>query len=364
MKTKASISKTILNRAPLPWWEASQADPVRMLLSYAETSGLTLYSGTCKGILEDPDGKDDFLKSLCKEVKASTLYANGPIFGRGLYETWLVWPEGIIIIKLNTDEKIGIDVHTTDSGQHSKIKKIIGEHILPENVRQPVYSLATGSNGIEIIEVGQSDQDLEEENYTEEILNDFDFIIEELQRKNPLGRLILIDGEPGTGKTFFIRGIIHEILDAIFVLVPSHMVEGLSGPDLIPMLMRARSLAGSDEPIILIIEDADKALVPREMGSLGAISTLLNISDGILGSSLNIRIVCTTNAEINEIDSALKRPGRMSRRIHIGKLTPDIASRIYTRLTGEVVSFKNPIALSDIYCLGKATNIKNGDEDS
>jgi len=165
--------------------------------------------------------------------------------------------------------------------------------------------------------------------------------------------------------TFFVRGLIDEILDAVFVLIPPHLVEGLSGPQLVPTLVRARGMAGSSKPIVLIIEDADHALVPREEGSLSAISSLLNVSDGILGHALNVRVLCTTNAKVEDIDPALNRARRLSKRLHIGPLTKEKAAEVYGRITeGEEVTFEDEeIPLAEVYNFAHQAEIDEEDED-
>ena len=41
------------------------------------------------------------------------------------------------------------------------------------------------------------------------------------------------------------------------------------------------------------------------------VSTLLNLSDGMLADFLRLQIVCTINCTVGEIDQALLRPGRL-----------------------------------------------------
>lgn len=374
--TKKMHTKTEIG-APPAWWDVELCENLetyepttKMLLEYAVCNGKVVWSGKCRGVLEyENDAKEfeNFLKALSDAVSANAIFAKGPIFGRGPSETWLAWPDGVLTVKYGVDKKIDVSLATISGAQYKTLGRILGEYLLPENVRQPVYSLASGVNGVvELAEVGLAGASWETDNYSEEVIEDFRFALDELQRDEPLGRLLLIDGEPGTGKTFFIRGLIDAIFDAIFVLVPSHMVEHLSGPELVPMLIRARSLAGSDMPIILVIEDADKALVPRnnQDGSLTAISALLNVSDGILGHTLNLRILATTNAKIEDIDPALKRAGRLSKQIHIGPLTPEKASEVYYRLTGtKGATFEGPMPLSEIYRFAKSADFEEENED-
>lgn len=361
---------------PTSWWNSTKATVVGnlgplggMLLDQAMASKATLYSGHCQGFLEHPDleeGKKYLLEALVEKTGAHTPYTEGPIFGRGTFDTWLTWDTGAIQLKIGLDNKLSVTVSCLDESTYMLVADTLGEHILPDHVRQPVYSLAEGPQGVEIIEVGLAGQDFEDDNYEAETVEGFYSIAAELQRDNPIGRLVILEGSPGSGKTFLVRGLIHEVLDAIFVLVPPHLVDSLAGPQLVPMLVRARGMAGTNRPIVLVIEDADKALVPRDEGSLAAISALLNVSDGILGHALNIRVLCTTNATIDEIDSALLRPGRLSRHLHLGDLSPEKAKEVFMRLTngekGEL-EFDKPTSLAQVYETIKALQIMEDEED-
>jgi hypothetical protein len=363
IKPKTQIAKAEPKK--LEWWNPALCGTVdygpftRMFLHYGVTSGQGVYSGYCKGVLQDASATGDFIKSesfveflreLVRKIDGSTTFSRGPIFGRGESDTWISWPKGSIAIHVGLDYKIGIEVLTVDQNQHAQLGAVIGEYIIPGNVRKPVYSVARVGNELEIIEIGLASNELERGNYSEEVLADYDFLVPELQRETPTGRLSLIHGLPGTGKSFLLRGLMHDILDSIFVLIPSHLVEDLTGPELIPPLVKARGLAGEDNTIILLLEDADKALVKRSTESFAAISSLLNASDGILGGALNLRVVCTTNAALPDIDEALKRPGRMSRNIELKELPIEQCAEIYEReMDGDKATFTEPMTLSDVY---------------
>src|SRR6202012_5820336 len=81
-------------------------------------------------------------------------------------------------------------------------------------------------------------------------------------------------------------------------------------------------------------EDADEAIGKRDRANLSEISALLNFSDGIFGAMMDLRIVCTTNADIEDLDEAVMRPGRLCRRIEVGKLDHVQAETVYKRLGG------------------------------
>src|SRR6185312_16733704 len=155
---------------------------------------------------------------------------------------------------------------------------------------------------------------------------------DDLNKSDPCGRIVLLDGPPGTGKTHMVRALLNEVPRATFILIPSNYIAQLGDPQFLSVLMREQR---KDCPLILILEDADEALVNRKEGNTSAISALLNFSDGIFGTLLDMRLICTTNVEIDNLDPAVTRDGRLCTRMEIGLLDTEMANSIYERLTGK-----------------------------
>lgn len=196
-------------------------------------------------------------------------------------------------------------------------------------VQRRVYVLEHGLGGMELSPVGRILEALQRENYEAGVLEGVDHVLADLAVKSPCGRLIILNGEPGTGKTYLVRGIIESAKTQQFVLIPSHMVQNLTTPGFVKLLMAQRV------PTCLIVEDADALLMQRMGDNFSAINALLNLADGIFGAVVDVRLICTTNAKTLDFDRAILRPGRLCRHISVPALTSDHADVVYKRLTGK-----------------------------
>ena len=260
---------------------------------------------------------------------------------------------GKVSIELLTDDKIFFD----------KISNFFNLKFKEKKDEQQIHMICPDeySEKQSLYPMGVVSSELERSNYTDDVLEKIDFVIKELNSKNPVGRMVLVDGPSGTGKSYLIRGILKQLKFGKCVLVPVSMLEALDKPTLIPLLMKnrsERSYTSDDEtkqtkPIILIIEDADDVLVPRAADNMSAISSLLNYTDGLFGSLFDIRIIATTNAQQMEIEKALLRPGRLLKRIHVDLLPPKKAEEIYFKLTGKNKNFDKHMSLASIYSFSK-----------
>lgn len=178
-------------------------------------------------------------------------------------------------------------------------------------------------------------------NYGSSFKNVHETIIKRLNTKNDKG-IVLLHGEPGTGKTTYIKYLTSLVKDKHMIFVPPMMAESLTDPSIIPFLMDYKNS-------ILIIEDAEKVLGSRENGGSGqSTSNLLNITDGILGDCLNIQIIATFNTKRDNIDDAFMRKGRLIAEHKFDKLSVEDTNSLLKYLKKDVV-VDEEMALSDIY---------------
>lgn len=121
----------------------------------------------------------------------------------------------------------------------------------------------------------------------------------------------------------------------------------MTKPNFLPFLMRHPNS-------ILIIEDAENIVQDRKhTTSLSdqAVSNLLNLSDGLLGDAIHQHIICTFNCDVQRIDPALLRDGRLVLEHKFDKLTPENARRLCTKLNvpGNGEDIHESISLAEIY---------------
>ncbi len=222
-----------------------------------------------------------------------------------------------------------------------------------ENSHQPessgnVYAMITGQSGPEFKSIGHGGETLIRENYSDSVLANYDRIADTLTAKIPPGRINIMSGPPGTGKTYLIRGLIQQVRKAKFAIIQASSVASLANPGMLPALLDFRN---DRQPIVFIIEDAEECLATRDMGNNSAVSALLNMGDGVLGSLIDLRIVATTNTAVKDLDPAIRRPGRLSTICEVGPLSISEAAVVYHRLTGkEVFPGSNPAyTIAEIY---------------
>lgn len=155
--------------------------------------------------------------------------------------------------------------------------------------------------------------------------------------------LAIIHGKPGTGKTTILRKMITDNrYKRNFILMDKNMFNNMTDRDFMMYLI---DHSGS----VLIFEDCEAMLVKREEGN-SKIDTILNISDGILGDMLNLKIICTFNAEMIDIDEALLRKGRLKYIYEMKPLEHDKAVALAKKVGIDPETLPDgPVSLADIY---------------
>jgi len=160
--------------------------------------------------------------------------------------------------------------------------------------------------------------------------------------------LTIFEGSPGTGKTSYLRHLIGVLNDTHrFYFVPTAVMRVLSEPDFIGFWSRERR-EYQERKFVVIIEDAEAALLTRGMDNREQVSAILNLTDGMLADFLRLQIICTINCSSTDIDPALLRPGRLLCHRYFPRLNYAEANRLAKHL-GKALPTSRDYSLAEIY---------------
>jgi hypothetical protein len=147
---------------------------------------------------------------------------------------------------------------------------------------------------------------------------------------NSSASILLLIGPPGTGKTTFIRGLLHYTGKNALVTYDEKLLE--------KDYVFARFL--EDDANFMIIEDADNFIISRKEGNT-MMHRFLNVGDGLVGVKGKKLIFSTNLPSIDDIDSALIRPGRCFDILHFDNYSEEQAKNISKKLNIELVKKDN-----------------------
>jgi hypothetical protein len=222
---------------------------------------------------------------------------------------------------------------------------IIKTYKLPKVVKNKIYVVFRSQHGFQKkpFDVKKKNKIDIQDNYNDDFPDISNEIIQKLNNTKKTG-LVILHGEPGTGKTTYIRYLASKIKRDIIFISPD-MVHHITSPEFIPFLL-------DNSNSILILEDAEPALQKRVGdGRSGAVSNILNMTDGLLSDCLNISIVATFNTTTKDIDEALLRKGRLLKAYKFDKLSIEKAQALMNKI-GKNSEVTSPMSLAEIYFYG------------
>lgn len=171
--------------------------------------------------------------------------------------------------------------------------------------------------------------------------------------------LVLFHGDPGTGKTQYIRMLLDQLTQAnkSILYVPPSFSSQLTEPQMIEFV--SDWVLDEDQDCILLIEDAEPLLEVRNGadGRSTGISNLLNMTDGILNDMLGLMVIATFNTSISKIDSALLRPQRLIARKEFCKISELQAHKLAQALNVPFPEIEYPATLAEFYTVEQSATV-------
>lgn len=166
------------------------------------------------------------------------------------------------------------------------------------------------------------------------------------------GGLTIFDGPPGTGKTSLITQMIRRLEEThVFYALPVSHDSALSSPELVPFWQK-QNARHAERVKVIVMEDAERLLWQRDGDNREAVSSLLNIADGLMGRMLRLHVICSVNARMEDLDPAILRPGRLMNHRRFSALSREAAEQV---AAARDLVFK-PGERSDSYTLAEVLN--------
>jgi transitional endoplasmic reticulum ATPase len=161
----------------------------------------------------------------------------------------------------------------------------------------------------------------------------------------PLKRGILLAGPFGTGKTMIARATAEKAVANGWTYVEVEKIRELA-----EVATLARMYGDQTAGVVLFCEDIDR-IMRGDDRSIG-IDTILNVIDGVESKGTSMMIVLTTN-ELENITTAMLRPGRLDAIIHVGPPDADAAERLARQYGRGLIKEDEPLTNSKALLAGK-----------
>lgn len=121
----------------------------------------------------------------------------------------------------------------------------------------------------------------------------------------------VLRGEPGTGKTYYLRHVMSALQETHrFYFIPVDNFDLLSSGNLADFWKKEQQ-AFPGAAKVLVLEDAETLLMERSRDNRSPVSSILNITDGLMNQYVKLHLICTLNCKVEDLDPALLRPGRL-----------------------------------------------------
>lgn len=163
--------------------------------------------------------------------------------------------------------------------------------------------------------------------------------------------MVMYNGVPGTGKTYFLKYLSYQFSKHgyIVISIPSGLVARFLDPEFVSFVS---SLVNDYKKVVFKLEDCESILYSRDSDKQTKpdnVSTLLNLIDGdtFFSSDAKVIFFCTFNTNVDNIDPALMRSGRLFYRYEFKPLSVAKTNAIFDKY--KLSHSDTPLTVAEIY---------------
>ena len=285
-------------------------------------SGIGRYSGPVQVDMIRLMNNPEFISEIKTSVEISR---TGTVY---YWKNMIVWLSYL-------RNRIWVYLFTKDREEAESFLKLVTIPKISKKKRNMYSFLVKSENGIDERKLMFDSQRIDlKKNYNDDLpWNE----LKEFVRSGKEGLAILY-GPAGTGKTTLLKKLIQENPKKEFILINSKDLENPDSEGYLEYFLENKNR-------IFILEDCEKLLLSRNQGGgSNQLVTILNMADGLLGSTLKTKFICTFNTDLRNIDEALLRKGRMRLKYYVGPLCLE-----KTRILANDVTIQKEMTLAEIY---------------
>jgi hypothetical protein len=285
-------------------------------------SGIGRYSGPVQVDMIRLMNNPEFISEIKTSVEISRI---GTIY---YWKNMIVWLSYL-------RNRIWVYLFTKDREEAESFLKLVTIPKISKKKRNMYSFLVKSENGIDERKLMFDSQRIDlKKNYNDDLpWNE----LKEFVRSGKEGLAILY-GPAGTGKTTLLKKLIQENPKKEFILINSKDLENPDSEGYLEYFLENKNR-------IFILEDCEKLLLSRNQGGgSNQLVTILNMADGLLGSTLKTKFICTFNTDLRNIDEALLRKGRMRLKYYVGPLCLE-----KTRILANDITIQKEMTLAEIY---------------
>lgn len=247
--------------------------------------------------------------------------------------------KGDLMVNLEYD-KLNIHHPGEETALVFSLRDLAFQHLQKKKKKSSIHLMISTPHGIDTEQVKYKKPKLNlEKHYNDGFSEIHNSILQKLRQKNSNG-LFLLHGKPGTGKSTYIRHLICQMKKKVIFLSPN-MAGQLDHMQLTSFLINNKNS-------VFVIEDAEQLIASRENERNSSLSTLLNLTDGILGECLSIQVIATFNTHVKNIDEALLRKGRLQLKYEFDHLSVEKSNALLQELNSDHQT-NSPLTLAELY---------------